>query len=111
MIKFCPHFAGAPPQPDHRVVCQARPGEYSSHYVWQLAVGPDYRQGVIVTDPVNRRDVAPTLVYALCGGPASHATGHVRTQMFKEEFWLPVYTATPAARTLEPNTDLEGWQH
>jgi hypothetical protein len=82
-------------------------GDYSSHYVWQLAVGPDFRKGVVVSETVNRRDFAPTVVYALSGAHALYASGHVLTQMFKPEFQLPAYERTPVATTSQPKIDLE----
>ena len=83
------------------------PGNYYAHYVWQLAVGPDFKKGLVIKEAVNRRDFCPSLVYALSGGKAEYATGHVRTQMFKDEYKLPAYQATRVARMLEPKVDLE----
>ena len=43
-------------------------------------------------EPVMRRDLCPTVVYLLTGRDiASHVTGSVRTQMFREEYRLPPY--------------------
>lgn len=82
-------------------------GNYYAHYVWMVANGPDFRKGHLVRDTVNRRDVAPTLVYALSGGKAPWSTGHVRTQMFRDDLKLPAYKPTDVARVLEPKVDLE----
>lgn len=67
------------------------PGNRDAHYVWTMALGPDFRKGVAINDPVSRRDLAPTITYLMSGESAEHATGHVRTGMFREHFRLPDY--------------------
>lgn len=60
-------------------------GDYHAHYVWSMALGPDFETGAVVTEPVSRRDLAPTITYLMSGERAEHATGHVRTQMFRKD--------------------------
>jgi hypothetical protein len=83
------------------------PGNYYAHYVWMLAAGPDFKQNQLVTETVNRRDICPTITYAVSGGKAPWSTGSVRTMMFKDEFKLPKYEAPEIARIVEPKMDLE----
>ncbi len=67
-------------------------GNYYAHNVWTLGVGPDFRRGAVFPEQVMRRDLCPTVVYLLTGRDlARHATGSVRTQMFREEHRLPAY--------------------
>lgn len=66
-------------------------GNYHAHFVWTLAVGPDFRKGAVVTEQVSRRDLAPTITYLMGGGSAEHASGRVRTQMFRKSLHLPEY--------------------
>ena len=66
-------------------------GNYHAHFVWTLAVGPDFRKGAVVTEQVSRRDLAPTVTYLMSGESAEYASGHVRTQMFKKTTLLPDY--------------------
>lgn len=73
------------------------PGNYDAHVVWTMALGPDFRRGAVVTDLVSRRDLAPTITYLMSGETAEHATGHVRTQMFRQAAGLPEY-APPMMR-------------
>jgi len=74
-------------------------GNYHAHYVWTLAVGPDFHRGTVVTERVSRRDLSPTITYLMSGERAEHASGHVRTQMFRKE--LPAY-APPAMVSTVP---------
>ena len=60
-----------------------------------------------MTERVQRRDVVPTLVYLMSGENAEYATGHVRTQMFKDEYNLPKYILPPTAEVKEPAVDWE----
>ncbi len=83
------------------------PGNHSAHHVWMMALGPDFRKGLRVAERVQRRDVAPTLVYLMSGANAEYATGHVRTQMFKEEYNLPPYVLPPTAGAQKPAADWE----
>ncbi len=67
-------------------------GNYYAHNVWTLAVGPDFQPGAVFPEKVMRRDFCPTVVYSLTGRDlARHATGSVRTQLFREEYGLPPY--------------------
>ncbi len=67
-------------------------GNYYAHNVWTLGVGPDFRRGAVFPEMVMRRDLCPTVVYLLTGRDlARHATGSVRTQMFREDYGLPPY--------------------
>ncbi len=67
-------------------------GNYYAHNVWTLGVGPDFRSGAVFPELVMRRDLCPTVVYLLTGrDTARHATGSIRTQMFREEYRLPPY--------------------
>jgi hypothetical protein len=59
------------------------PGQRHAHVSWTTAVGPDFARGLVVTDPVNRRDLAPTLVHALSGGTALYCSGRIRTRLFR----------------------------
>ena len=83
------------------------PGNYYAHYVWFMALGPDFKKGHTVTERVQRRDVVPTLTYLMSGENAEYATGHVRTQMFKDEYNLPKYILPPTAEVKEPAVDWE----
>jgi hypothetical protein len=67
------------------------PGGYGSHYVWTSALGPDFPEGRVVTDMVERRDLAATITYLMTGARAEHATGNVRTQLFRDEHRMPRY--------------------
>jgi len=90
------------------------PGNDGAHSVWTMALGPDFRKGVVVAERVSRRDLAPTITYLMSGGSAEHATGHVRTQMFRERFRLPEYAppvmagipAPVGPRPLRPRDDV-----
>jgi hypothetical protein len=83
------------------------PGNYYAHYVWMLAAGPDIKKGQVVTETVNRRDICPTLTYAISGGKSPWSTGSVRTMMFDDKFKLPKYQAPAIAKALAPKEDLE----
>ena len=74
-------------------------GSYDAHTVWTMALGPDFPGGRVVRERVQRRDLAPTLTYLMSGESAEHATGHVRTQMFKDAYRLPRYVLPPTAET------------
>jgi hypothetical protein len=43
----------------------------------------------------------------MSGGSAEHSVGHVRTQMFRDEYRLPPYQL-PFTADLEPGIDWEG---
>ena len=58
-----------------------------------------------MTERVQRRDVVPTLAYLMSGENAEYATGHVRTQMFKDEYNMPKYILPPTAEVKEPAVD------
>lgn len=67
-------------------------GNYYAHNVWTLGVGPDFREGAVFPEKVMRRDLCPTVVYALTGRDlARHASGSVRTPLFRDEYRLPRY--------------------
>ena len=83
------------------------PGNYYAHYVWFMALGPDFKKGHTVTERVQRRDMVPTLTYLMSGENAEYATGHVRTQMFKDEYNMPKYILPPTAEVKEPAVDWE----
>jgi hypothetical protein len=85
------------------------PGNYSAHYVWCMAIGPDFKKNHVVTDKVQRRDLVPTITYLMSGQSAEHAIGHVRTQMFKDEHRLPPYVL-PFTADLSPGIDWQGEQ-
>lgn len=71
------------------------PGDYDAHAVWSMALGPDFKKGHVVTEPVSRRDIAPTVTYLMSEQRAAYASGSVRTQMFIEDRRLPSYVAPP----------------
>ncbi|HXV60373.1 MAG TPA: hypothetical protein VEK15_06750 [Vicinamibacteria bacterium] len=73
------------------------PGSYAAHTVWTCALGPDFRRNHVVTERVQRRDVAPTITYLMSGASAEYATGHVRTQLFRDKFRMPAYVLPPTA--------------
>jgi hypothetical protein len=83
------------------------PGNHDAHIVWSMALGPDFRKNHVVTEKVQRRDLAPTITYLMSGQSAEHAIGHVRTQMFKDEHRLPPYVL-PFTAELNPGIDWEG---
>jgi hypothetical protein len=58
------------------------PGSYSAHYVWTMALGPDFKRGHVVTGKVERRDLAPTVTYLMSGGRAEYSNGRIRTELF-----------------------------
>jgi hypothetical protein len=66
-------------------------GDRKAHTVWTSALGPDFEKGLVVRERVHRRDLAPTITYLMSGEEAEHATGHVRTQAFRERYRLPRY--------------------
>lgn len=78
------------------------PGSPSSHSVWCMALGPDFKRGHLVEHRVQRRDIAPTLTYLMTGRGAAWSNGHVRTQMFADRFGLPDYRLPPT-RELPPS--------
>ncbi|MGH9321191.1 MAG: hypothetical protein ACRD3V_15075, partial [Vicinamibacteria bacterium] len=78
------------------------PGNYYAHYVWMSALGPDFKKNHVVEERVQRRDLVPTLTYLMSGQNAEYATGHVRTQMFRDDFRLPEYVLPPTAEVKEP---------
>ncbi len=98
---------GRDDQPDRDGQLGHHPGNPSAHRVWLMALGPDFRKGHRVTERVQRRDLAPTLTYLMSGQSAEYATGHVRTQMFRNEFRLPPYILPPTAEPRVPAVDWE----
>ena len=67
-------------------------GNYGSHNVWTLGVGPDFKNGAVFNERVMRRDLCPTIAYLMTGRDIAHYTsGSVRTQMFKDAYGLPEY--------------------
>jgi len=83
------------------------PGNYYAHYVWMMANGPDFKKGVNVPERVQRRDFCPTLTYLMSGQSAEYSTGHVRTQMFKDDYQLPKYVLPKTAEVTEPKVNWE----
>ncbi len=67
------------------------PGDDHAHSVWTSALGPDFERGRVVRERVERRDLAPTITYLMSGGIAEYATGHVRTQLFRDPGGIPAY--------------------
>lgn len=86
------------------------PGNYYAHYVWTMAIGPDFKKNHVVKEKVQRRDLVPTITYLMSGQSAEHSVGHVRTQMFKDEHRLPPYVLPFTADLKEPGIDWEGPQ-
>jgi hypothetical protein len=78
------------------------PGNYYAHYVWMSALGPDFKKGHVVRERVQRRDLVPTITYLMSGENAEYATGHVRTQLFRDEYRMPDYVLPPTADVREP---------
>jgi hypothetical protein len=78
------------------------PGNYYAHYVWTMALGPDFKKNHVVEDKVQRRDLATTITYLMGGGNAEHSVGHVRTQMFRDEYRLPKYVLPFTAEATGP---------
>lgn len=58
------------------------PGDEHAHSVWTLGLGPDFEKGRVVTERVERRDLAPTITYLMSGRSAEYASGRVRARMF-----------------------------
>ena len=85
------------------------PGNYYAHYVWTMAIGPDFKKNQVVAGKVQRRDLVPTITYMMSGQSAEHSVGHVRTQMFKDEHRLPPYVL-PFTADMKPGIDWEGPQ-
>ena len=81
------------------------PGSYAAHTVWMCALGPDFRRNHVVTERVQRRDVAPTITYLMSGASAEYATGHVRTQLFRDEYRMPAYVLPPTAELRQLGVD------
>jgi len=77
-------------------------GNYYAHHAWMIAVGPDFRKGAVVNDLVQRRDLCPTITYFMSGQNAEHSTGHVRTQLFKDQKRFPAYTLPTTAAMPDP---------
>ena len=65
------------------------------------ALGPDFKKGHVVKERVQRRDLVPTITYVMTGENAEYATGHVRTQLFKDEYRMPAYVLPPTAEVGE----------
>lgn len=66
-------------------------GYYYAHRVASIWYGPDFRQGAVLKNVVNRMEVAPTITKML-GAEARFAKGVVRPDLFKEHVGkLPAY--------------------
>ncbi|MFQ5790995.1 MAG: hypothetical protein ACE5JI_11040, partial [Acidobacteriota bacterium] len=83
------------------------PGNYYAHYVWTMALGPDFKKGHIVSERVQRRDLVPTITYLMSGENAEYSTGHIRTQLFRDDYGLPKYELPFTAEVHEPPIDWE----
>ncbi len=66
-------------------------GNYHAHYVWMMALGPDFKREHVVKERVQRRDLVPTITYLMAGENAEYSNGHVRTQLFKDRYRMPQY--------------------
>ena len=66
-------------------------GYYYAHRVASIWNGPDFKEGEVFKDVVNRMEIAPTITKML-GADAAFAKGHVRPHHFKEHVGqLPPY--------------------
>lgn len=77
------------------------PGDDHAHNVWTSALGPDFETGRVVRERVERRDLAPTITYLMSGAGAEHASGHVRTQLFRDRYRMPRYVPPLAGKIVE----------
>ena len=86
-------------------------GNYHTHYVWMMALGPDFKKGHVVKERVQRRDLVPTITYLMTGENAEYATGHVRTQLFKDEYRMPSYVLPPTAEVTGEGAPAVDWEN
>lgn len=70
-------------------------GYYYAHRVASIWNGPDFKEGAVIKDVVNRMEIAPTITKIL-GADATYAKGCVRPHLFKDHIGkLPPYKAPP----------------
>jgi len=68
-------------------------GYYYAHRPASIWYGPDFKEGVVIKDVVNRMDMCPTLAW-LMGVDKTFAKGYVRPHMFKSHVTgVPAYTS------------------
>ena len=85
-------------------------GDYHAHNVWMMALGPDFKKGHVVEERVQRRDLAPTITYLMTGENAEYADGHVRTQLFRDEYHMPQYELPHTAEVSGERAPVLDWE-